>query len=128
MPREANGFEAVIIHYPVRYNHDGDDAATGSAFVTTPAPTTTTCGDATDEPSNLDGGSNPWTRVTATLGTSLDGITVTHATAIGIPANDAHNLSVRLCVRATRNSADTAGVNGPWRIGGATTITKQAPF
>ena len=51
---EHGGFEALIIHYPVRYNHDGDDAATGSAFVTTPAPTAKTCGDDTDAPSNLE--------------------------------------------------------------------------
>ena len=46
--------------------------------------------------------------------------------AIGIPANTAENLGVRLCVRATQDSADNT-LQGPWRIGGATTITKQAP-
>ena len=126
VPREDDGFEVVIIHYPVTYDHDGDGGTT--ALRSTPAPTAKTCGDATDEPSNLDGGSNPWNRATtSTLGTSLDGVTVTSA-AIGIPANEAQNLSVRLCVRATRSSAGgTTVVNGPWRIGGATTITKQPP-
>ena len=126
VPREAGEFEAIIIHYPVRYDHDGDGGTT--PLRSTPAPTAETCGDATDTPSNLDGGTNPWDRsTTATPGTSLEGVTVTSA-AIGIPANTAENLSVRLCVRATRSSAGgTTVVNGPWRIGGATTITKQAP-
>ena len=124
VPREHAGFEALIIHYPVRYDHDGDGGTT--ALRSTPAPTATTCGDATDEPANLDGGTNPWTRVTGpTLGTSLDGVTVTSA-AIGIPANDAENLGVRLCVRATQDSAGNT-LQGPWRIGGANTITKQPP-
>ncbi len=132
VPREADGFEAFIIQYPVRYDHDGDGGTT--ALRSTPAPTAKTCGDPSAEPSNLEsGGTNPWTRVTGlTLGTSLDGITVAtpDGTPIAIPANTAENLSVRLCVRATQDSAGTAldaAVRGPWRIGGATTITKQAP-
>ena len=117
VPREAAGFEALIIHYPVRYDHDNDGA---TALRTTPNPTVMSCGD------NSDDTDNSWTRVTGpTLGTSLDGVTVTSA-AIGIPANDAENLGVRLCVRATQDSAGNT-LQGPWRIGGATTITKQAP-
>ena len=125
VPREEDGFEALIIHYPVRYDHDTD---TSNSLVSTPAPTATTCGDENDEPSNLDGGSNPWDRTASTtLGTSLDGVTVT-SDPIGIPADTGQNLNVRLCVRAIRSSAGgSVVVNGPWRIGGATTITKQAP-
>ena len=130
VPREHGGFEALIIHYPVRYDHDGDGAdASPTALRTTPQPTATTCEDPTDTPSNLDGGNNPWTRVSGPdLGTSLDGVTVETPSPIAIPVNTGENLYVRLCVRATRSSAGgTTVVNGPWRIGGATTITKQAP-
>ena len=120
VPRQAAGFEAIIIHYPVRYDHDSDS---DTALRGTPNPTVMSCGDSTDD------SDNSWTRVTSpTLGTSLDGVTVTTPTAIAIPDNTAENLSVRLCVRATRSSAGGADVvNGPWRIGGATTITKRAP-
>ena len=126
VPRQAAGFEAIVIHYPVRYNHDGDDAATGTAFVSTPAPTVAACGDTAAAPANLGAGTNPWTQIASpTRGTSLDGVTV-NSGQIGIPANDAHNLGVRVCVRAVQDSAGET-LNGPWRIGGATTITKQPP-
>ena len=125
VPREHSGFEAIIIHYPVRYDHDGDGGTT--ALRSTPAPSVKTCGNSEDAPSNLaEGGTNPWNRdTTVTSGTSLDGVTVSGT--IGIPANTAENLSVRVCVRAIRGSdgGDTAR-NGPWRIGGATTITKRS--
>ena len=126
VPREANGFTALIIQYPARYDHDGDGDG-GTALVATPAPPVAACGDTTETPSNLNGGTNPWDQSTtaATLGTSLDGVTATSAT-IGIPPNTGENLHVRLCVRATQNSAEGT-LNGPWRIGGANTITKQAP-
>ena len=134
VPRLHGGFEAKVIHYPVSYDHDGDSGnANPTAFRTTPNPTAKTCGDDTAEPSNLDGGTSPWTRVTTlTLGTSLEGVTVAtpDGTPIDIPPSTGQNLSVRLCVRATQDSAGNAlaeAVRGPWRIGGATTITKQAP-
>jgi len=130
VPREMDGFQAIIIHYPVRYDHDGDGGgANPTALRSTPAPTVAACGDTSVTPSNLDGGTNPWDQTTtaATLGTSLEGVTATSA-EITIPANTGENVGVRLCVRATRSSAGgTTVVNGPWRIGGATTITKQAP-
>ena len=123
VPRESRGFEAKIIHYPVRYDHDGDDT---NNDVPTPAPRSCESDDISGGPSNLSGGDNPWdATTTATPTNDLDGITVTSG-AIGIPANDAYNLGVRLCVRATRGSpgGDTAN-NGPWIMGGSATITKQ---
>ena len=125
VPLASGGFEANVIHYAVRYNHDGDDAATGTNFVSTPAPRS--C-DISEGPSNLQsGGSNPWnSNPAASITNDLDGIRVTSA-PIPIPDNNAHDLGVRLCVRANDDSAGNA-VNGPWVIGGNATITKKPAF
>ena len=125
VPREHGGFEAKIIHYPVRFNHDNDDGTT--ALRSTPAPTVKNCED--DAGSTMPTGwtADPWTEVAdtdLTRITTLDGVQVSDA--IGIPTNDLQNLGVRLCVRATQNSAGGT-LNGPWRFGGATSITKQPP-
>ena len=121
VPREFGDFEAKYITYPVRYDHDTDNA---NSLVSTPSPTSCVAADITEGPSNLDGGSNPWTSVDATEANDLDGIRVTSA-AITIPENDAQNLGVRLCVRATKDSAGNA-LNGPWVIGGNATIAKKS--
>ena len=121
VPREHGGFEANIIHYPLRRDHDSDPA---TSLQPTPVPTVKACGgDATDDSDNT------WTRLSSpTLATSLDGITVTTAAPIAIPESTEENLGVRLCVRAKRSSAGgSTDVFGPWSFGGNTTITKQAP-
>ena len=134
VPRGHGGFEAEVIHYPVRYDHDGDGGTT--PLRSTPAPTAKTCGDAAARPSNIaTGGSDPWTRVASTalgLITTLDGVQVTTTTALTIPDNTGENLGVRLCVRAIHDSAGTEltadpDVRGPWRIGSVITIPKQRP-
>ena len=109
VPRTEAGYEAKTISYPVRYDHDGVDS---TGMVTTPAPTSCEDGDITAGPSNRDGGGNPWASAAATDANDLDGIAVTSGNFV-IPENDAQNLGVRLCVRATQNSADGAA-NGPW--------------
>ena len=121
VPREFGDFEAKYISYPVRYDHDGD---TANSLVSAPAPTSCVAGDITTGPSNLNGGNNPWTPTDATEANDLDGIRVT-SDAITIPENDAQNLGVRLCVRATKDSAGNA-LNGPWVIGGNATIAKKS--
>jgi len=122
VPREATGFEAKTIHYEVRYDHDGDGATN---MVSTPAPNSCVDGDITDGPSNLEsGGTNPWTPTAAPDANDLVGISVT-STSFTIPANEAQNLGVRLCVRATQDSAGNA-LNGPWVLGGAVSIPKKS--
>ena len=126
VPREHGGFEARVIHYPVRFDHDNDGGTT--ALRSTPPPTVKNCG---DNGSTMPSGwtADPWTEVenaALTRTTTLDGVQVTTTTAITIPENTAENLGVRLCVRAVRGSAggDTV-LNGPWQIGGNTTITNS---
>ena len=123
VPREFGDFEAKYITYPVRYDHDGD-GATGTSFASTPAPTSCVAQDITDGPSNLGAGTNPWTSADATEANDLDGIRVT-SSPITIPENADHNLGVRLCVRATKDSAGGT-LNGPWVLGGGATITKKS--
>ena len=116
VPRAHDQFEARVIRYPVRRDHDGDS---DTPLRTTPSFTVKYCGDSSKD------SDNGWTRDTSpTPATSLDGITFTQA--ITTPDNTAENLNVRLCVRATRGSAGgDAALNGPWRLGGSTTVTKQ---
>ena len=124
VPREMGDFAATIITYPVRYDHDSGTSTTNS-LVGTPAPTSCEPDDITDGPSNWDSnGTNPWdTSTTATITNDLDGLTVTSA-AITIPENTGENLGVRLCVRATKDSAGGTQ-NGPWVLGGGATIAKK---
>ena len=122
VPLEAADFEVKYITYPVRYDHDGD---TANSLVSTPAPTSCVAGDITDGPSNLQaGGTNPWAPGDPSETNDLDGFRVTSA-GITIPENDAQNLAVRLCVRATKDSAGDT-LNGPWVIGGNATIAKKS--
>ena len=124
LPIAAPDFDAKYIWYPVRYDHDNDNT---NSDVSTPVPTSCAAADISAGPSNLDGGTNPWTPVdrtlTAAANNDLDGIKVS-SEAITIPENDAHNLGVRLCVRANKDSAGGA-LPGPWVIGGNATITKK---
>ena len=120
VPREASDFEAKYITYPVRYDHDTNS---DNSLVGTPAPTSCVAADITAGPRGNTSGTNPWTSADATETNDLDGIRVASA-AITIPENDAQNLGVRLCVRATKDSAGN-DLNGPWVLGGATTITKK---
>ena len=121
VPRRAADFAATIITYPVSYDHDN---VASTRLVSTPAPTSCEADDLTTGPSNLDGGNNPWdTSTTPTITDDLDGLAVTSA-GITIPANNEQSLGVRLCLRATKDSADGAQ-NGPWVIGGNASITKK---
>ena len=70
------------------------------------------------------GGTNPWAPGDPSETNDLDGFRVTSAT-ITIPENDAQNLAVRLCVRATKDSAGGT-LNGPWVIGGNATVAKKS--
>ncbi len=123
VPRELGDFAAKIIQYPLRYDHDNNDS---TALRSTPAPNSCVAAKLTEGPSALTGGAtSPWdaSTTTATITNDLDGLTVT-STAITIPENSAESLGVRLCVRATKDSAG-GDLVGPWVLGGGTTVTKK---
>jgi hypothetical protein len=122
VPRERGDFEVKIINYDLRYDHDGDS---GTTLRSTPAPNSCVAAKLTKGPSALtDGVSSPWkTETEFEIANDLDGLTVT-SVAITIPENSAESLGVRLCVRATKDSAG-GDLVGPWVLGGGTTVTKK---
>ena len=125
VPRKGEDFKARTIQYPARYNHDDDDTTSKR---TTRAPTSCEDADLTAGPPDMESGLvTPWrARDVESIVTSLDGVEVTSDTMV-IPLAaqaDDEDLQVVLCVRAMRSSAG-GKTDGPWTIGGATTIRKQ---
>ena len=116
LPREADEYEAKIITYPQYFDDSGTRRATAH-------PGQDDC----DLTGSGQGDQSRWEFASVALATTdntLDGFEFSSA-ALGVPANTAEHTLVRVCVRATEGSRADTTINGPWRIGGAVTITKN---
>ncbi|MDE3261180.1 MAG: fibronectin type III domain-containing protein [Acidobacteriota bacterium] len=116
LPREADEYEAKIITYPQYF----DDSGTRRA-------TTHPGRDDCDLTGSNVGGQSQWTFAAVSLTTAdntLDGFEFS-SIALTVPDNTQENTLVRVCVRATEVSKAGTDRDGPWRIGGAVTITKN---
>ena len=115
VPREADEFNAKIVTFPAYFDASGTRTRTDS-------PTAADC------EAGGTGEQNQWSFTNVTLlaneHNTLAGFEFSSA-ALPVPANDAENTLVRVCVQATETSKEGTDKDGPWRLGGAVTITKN---
>ena len=116
LPREADEYNVKIVTYPEYFLDD-------TTRTRTDAPSATT-----DCEAGVQGDQQQWTFAAVTLtpiaNNTLGGFEFS-SNALDVPANAAENTLVRVCVQATEGSKEDENIDGPWRIGGAVTITKN---
>ena len=121
VPRQHGGFNATIIQYPEKWNHDGDDE---TSLRNAPTPKEAHCARAIeDDPEGWQDGA--WTRAdlgAAHITTYQDGIRVRSGTIYRPAAdNEREDIRVYLCVQAHY----TEGGEGPWRISSSREVKRQ---
>ena len=118
LPREADEYTAKIITYPQYHDVSGTRTQTAHPSQDDCSLTGATQGD-----------QGQWDFAAVALAVpdnnTLGGFEFSSAALNVATAPDGENLLVRVCVQATEGSKETVDLNGPWRLGGAVTITRN---
>ncbi len=117
LPREADEYTAKIITYPQYHDVSGTRTQTAHPGQDDCSLTSSSQGD------QMQWNFAPVT-LTADDNNTLGGFEFSSA-VLHVPGNEAENMLVRVCLQATEGSKAGVNRNGPWRIGGAVTITKN---